>query len=77
MVQVGKGGVTDSVLFSLREALAARELVKIKVLKNAAEEPKEVGPVLAEATQASLVQVVGRNVVLYKAKEKEPVIVLP
>ena len=34
IVQVGKGSVTESVLHSLNEALDARELVKIKVLKN-------------------------------------------
>ena len=38
IVQVGKNGVNESVLFSLNEALTARELVKIKVLKNCFEE---------------------------------------
>ena len=38
IVQVGKGSVTESVLHSLNEALDARELVKIKVLKNCLDE---------------------------------------
>ena len=77
IVQVGKSGVTDSVLFSLNEALTAREIVKIKVLKNCAEEAKTVGAELSEKTDSQLVQVVGRNIVLYKANQENPGIVLP
>lgn len=77
IVQVGKGGVTDSVLFSLNEGINARELVKIKVLKNCLEEVKTVAKELSEKTASELVQVVGRNIVIYKAKEENPEIVLP
>ncbi len=77
IVQVGKGGATDNVLFSLNEALNARELVKIKVLKNCSEETKVVAEELREKTNAELVQVVGRNIVLYKANQEKPEIVLP
>ena len=45
IVQVGKNGVNESVLFSLNEALTARELVKIKVLKNCFEEMDEIAPI--------------------------------
>ena len=38
IVQVGKAGVNESVLFSLQEALQARELVKVRVLKNCLDE---------------------------------------
>jgi RNA-binding protein len=77
VVQVGKNGVTDSVLFSLNEALTAREIVKIKVLKNCLEETKSVGLVLSEKTESELVQVVGRNIVLYKPNKEKPEIILP
>lgn len=77
IVQVGKSGATDSVLFTLNEALNARELVKIKVLKNCLEETKTIAQDLSEKANAELVQVVGKNIVLYKPKEENPEIVLP
>lgn len=77
VVQVGKNGVNDSVLFSLNEALTARELVKVKVLKNCLEEVAEVAEALAEASGAEIAQVIGRNVLLYRPHPQKPVIVLP
>lgn len=77
IVQVGKNGVNDSVLFSLEEALRARELVKVKVLKNALEEVDEAANALAQATHAELVQILGRNVLLYRPNADKPLIVLP
>lgn len=77
VVQVGKGGVNDSVLFSLNEALEARELVKVKVLKNCLDEVKDVAQELAAQGNAELVQVIGRNVLLYRPNAKKPLIQLP
>ena len=77
VVQVGKGSVNDSVLFSLNEALEARELVKVKVLKNCLDEVKDVAQELAAQGHAELVQVIGRNVLLYRPNVKKPVIQLP
>lgn len=77
VVQVGKNGVNDSVLFSLNEALTARELVKIKVLKNCLDEVTDVADELVNSTQAELVQIIGRNVLLYRQHPEKAVIVLP
>lgn len=77
IVQVGKSGISPSVINSLDEALQARELVKVKVLKNCFEEPKVIGRELAENTHSHLVQVVGRNVLFYRRSTKKPVIELP
>lgn len=77
IVQVGKGSVNESVLFSLNEALEARELVKVRVLKNCLEEVGDVAQALAEQSKAELVQVIGRNVLLYRRHPKKPVIELP
>lgn len=77
IVQVGKNGVNDSVLFSLNEALTARELVKVKVLKNCLDEVREVAEALAKASGAEVAQVIGRNVLLYRPHPQKPVIVLP
>lgn len=77
VVQVGKASVNESVLFSLNEALEARELVKVKVLKNCLDEVKDVAQELAEQSNSELVQVIGRNVVLYRPNPEKPMIELP
>jgi len=77
IVQIGKAGVTESVLFSLNEALTARELVKVRVLKNCLEETKGVAQELADATGSNLVQIIGRNIILYRPSEDKPLIELP
>lgn len=77
VVQVGKGSITDSVLFSLNEALEARELVKVRVLKNCLDEVKDVAEEMVEQTNAELVQIIGHNIVLYRRHPKKPVIQLP
>lgn len=77
IVQIGKGGVSESVIFSLNEALTARELVKARVLKNCLEEVKDIARELTEATGSNLVQVIGRNIILYRPSEDKPLIELP
>lgn len=64
--QVGKGSVSDEMVEAIAEALEARELIKLNVLKNCLDEPKEIAAVLAEHTHAEVVQVIGRKIVLYK-----------
>ncbi len=69
---VGKESLTPGVTEAIREALEANELVKIGVLKNCADDPKELASVIAERTGSTLVQVIGKKMVFYKeAKKKE------
>ena len=72
VVQIAKNGLEDSVIDS---ALMARELIKVKLLNNSPED-KAIFQELADMLGAELVQVIGFNGVLYKAK-KEPKIILP
>ena len=76
-LMIGKGGITESVCTQASEALEANELIKGRVLPNLMEAPKEVAQELAERVGAELVQVIGRNFLLYRASEKKPQIVLP
>lgn len=70
--QIGKSGLTPEFTSGIDEALEARELIKINVLKNCLEEPKEVAQILADRTHAEIVQVIGRKVILYRqSKEKK------
>ncbi|MCH5272127.1 MAG: ribosome assembly RNA-binding protein YhbY [Lachnospiraceae bacterium] len=64
--QIGKGGLTTEYLESLEEALEARELIKISVLKNCMDDPKELAFAIAENTDAEVVQVIGKKIVLYR-----------
>ena len=69
--QLGKEGFTPEVTKALLEVLEARELIKINILKNSPEDPKEVARLIAERTSSELVQVIGRKAVLYKPN-KDP-----
>ena len=76
IIQVGKGGLTESVIDSVAAALKARELVKGKVLENSMLTAREACDALAEACKAEPVQVIGTKFVLYKRNNKEPKIEL-
>ena len=69
--QIGKSSMTPEFTKAIAEALEARELIKISVLKNCADDPKELASMLAERTHSQVVQVIGRKIVLYREGKKE------
>ncbi len=78
LVHVGKEGVTPAGLHALRQTLATREIVKVKVLEAAPETPRDTATALAEGVDGChVVQTVGRTVTLYRPDPKGPVIRLP
>ncbi|SHI42986.1 YhbY family RNA-binding protein [Propionispora hippei] len=77
VVQIGKAGVVEAVTDSARDALLARELIKVRVLQNSPSDPKEAIADLAALLQAELVQVIGRNGLLYKCNPDNRKIELP
>lgn len=78
LTQVGKDGVTTTVVGAVLDALKTRELMKVKVLETAPGSAREMGEALAGAVDgAHLVQVIGRTVVLYRPHPDEPQIRLP
>lgn len=77
LFQVGKGGVNEGVIVAVDNALAARELIKLRVLKTCEDSPKEVAEALAKATGSDVVQVIGFNIALYRRNPEEPRIELP
>jgi len=75
---VGKSSLTPELTEAISEALNARELIKIGVLKNCLDDPKEMAQVMAERTHSQVVQVIGRKIVLYKeGKDDKKKIILP
>lgn len=77
--QIGKSSVTPELTNAVAEALEARELIKLSILKNCLDDGRAIAEVLAERTHSQVVQVIGKKIVLYKpAKdEKKRKIVLP
>ncbi len=76
--QIGKSSLTPEVTKAVEEALAARELIKVSVLNNCADDPRELAAIVAERTQAEVVQVIGKKIVLYRpGKDNKRKIVLP
>lgn len=75
--QVGKAGITPELTAAVSEALEKRELVKLSVLKNCADDANLVADTLAERTRSEVVQVIGKKIVLYRPAKKNPRIELP
>lgn len=69
--QIGKSSVTPELTAAIAEALEARELIKITVLKNCLDDGRSVAEVLAERTRSEVVQVIGKKIVLYKPAKDE------
>ncbi len=77
IVHIGKAGVTPEVVGSIEEGLAARELIKIGILKNCFEDPKKIAEMVSERTRSTVVQVIGKKIVLYRPDKDKPAIKLP
>ncbi len=76
--QIGKNSMTPELTKAVAEALQAQELIKISVLKNCADDPRELADMMAERTKSQVVQVIGKKIVLYKeGKDKNKKIQLP
>ena len=64
--QIGKNSMTPEFTTAIAEALERRELIKVSVLKNCMDDPKELAQMLAERTHSQVVQVIGKKIVLHK-----------
>ena len=77
VLQIGKSSLTPEYIEAVREAFNTRELLKINVLKNCLDDPKEMAQIIADRSGSQVVQVIGRKIVLYKPDKDKPKIVLP
>lgn len=75
--QIGKGGIEESMLKQIDEALEARELLKIKVLNNSGLEAREASDIICEELNCEGIQAIGSKIVLYRRSVKKPKIELP
>ena len=69
--QIGKSSVTPELTAAIAEALEARELIKITVLKNCLDDGRSIAEVLAERTRSEVVQVIGKKIGLYTPAKDE------
>jgi len=78
VIHIGKEGVSDEALQAIGEVLHTRELIKLKVLDAAPADAREVAvEVEAGVPESSVVQVIGRTIVLYRPDPEAPQIRLP
>ena len=77
VVHVGKDGVTEGLLGALGTALEQHELIKVRVSETAPEDRHGTAEACAGGTNAELVGVLGRTLLLYRARDEEPAIKLP
>lgn len=75
--QFGKNSLNPENTAAIAEALEARELIKISVLNNCADDPREIAQMVAERTRSQVVQVIGKKIVLYKESKDNKKIILP
>jgi RNA-binding protein len=70
VVQIGRQGTTEAVVAQVDEALVAHELIKVRLGRECPDSPEEAGLALERATGAEIVQVIGRTLVVYRAREE-------
>ena len=75
--QIGKSGISDNQIQQLKDALEARELIKISGLETAPYSAKELGQEIANLTNSILIQTIGNKITLFKQKKEDSKINLP
>lgn len=75
--QIGKSSLTPEVTEAILETFNNKELIKVAVLKNCFDDPREIAQMVAERTHSQVVKVIGKKFILYKPDKDNPKIVLP
>lgn len=80
VILIGKEGITEGLIAATDLELLRHELIKVKIGNNSGLEKNETAAILSEATHSSLVQLIGKTLLLYRKnpkRSKEERIVLP
>ncbi|MDR2546604.1 MAG: ribosome assembly RNA-binding protein YhbY [Lachnospiraceae bacterium] len=77
VLQIGKSGLTPELSEAVNETFNCRELVKLSVLNNCLDDPRELAEALGGRTRSEVVRVVGRKIVLFRQDKDKPIIKLP
>lgn len=69
--QIGKDGLTDTVIVAIDEALERREIIKISILETAMLDTRATCDDIARRLLAEPVQAIGSKFVLYRKSSNE------
>ena len=75
--QIGKASLTPEIIEALDAALEKRELIKVSVLKNCIDDPKEIAAMIGERTHSQVVKVMGKKMIFFRPAKKNSKIKLP
>ncbi len=76
--QVGKNGLTQSLIDAIAAYLKAKELLKLKLLEiPEGESVESIGAKLATSLKAIVVGTIGKNIILFKRNPQHLVIEFP
>ena len=64
--QIGKASLTPEIITALDEALEKRELIKVSVLKNCIDDPREIAAVIGERTHSEVIKVIGKKMIFFR-----------
>jgi len=71
VILVGDKGVSAEVVQATRDALEAHELLKVKWTGADRDEVEDAADSLAVATEADVVQIIGKTIILFLQREKD------
>ena len=75
--QIGKASLTPEIIIALDEALEKRELIKVSVLKNCIDDPREIAAVIGERTRSEVIKVIGKKMIFFRQAKKNTKYNLP
>ncbi|MDN6343104.1 MAG: ribosome assembly RNA-binding protein YhbY, partial [Lactococcus lactis] len=70
IVQIGKSGLSNEILTSIRNAADARELIKVNILQNSDEVATDVAEAIEEMG-LDVVKIIGRNIIVFKVSDRK------
>lgn len=77
VVRIGHGGLSRGLFAEIDGALETHELIKVKLGSESPVEPEQAGPEIARETRSEVAQIIGRTLVVYRRRAKNPKIRLP
>ncbi len=70
VISIGKDGLEEKIISATNLELARHELIKVKLGKNSPAGKEEAADYLLAHTGSSLVQIIGKTILLYKKNPK-------
>ncbi len=77
VVMIGQQGLSESVLAELETTMNKHELLKIKIRAGGKDEKQQMINQIVDVSKSHLIQVIGNIMVIYRAFDEEPQIILP